>query len=37
MPDIVYIGGVSIIFSIIILLPNIINRIKNGSWDGDEN
>ena len=33
MPDIVYIGGLSIIISIILLLPNIINYIRFGSFD----
>jgi len=28
--------GVSIVISAIILLPNIINRIKHGSWDERE-
>ena len=36
MPDWVFIGIVSIVFSIVLLLPNIINRIKHGSWDERE-
>lgn len=36
MPDIVYLGGLSIFISILLLLPNIINRIKHGSWDQRE-
>jgi len=36
MPDWVYLMGVSIVISAIILLPNIINRIKHGSWDERE-
>lgn len=36
MPDWVYLLGVSILISILLLLPNIYNRIKHGSWDERE-
>ena len=36
MPDWVYLGGISIAISVVILLPNIINRIIHGSWDERE-
>ena len=36
MPDWVYLGIISIAISVLLLLPNIINRIKHGSWDERE-
>jgi len=36
MSDWVFLGVISIAISIVLLLPNIINRIKHGSWDERE-